>query len=61
MEINLQNDILKVDGNLAIAWSGSLDFTVEQEMCPCFFQSRVYSLFKVELGKSNNVQSPTSH
>ena len=28
IEITLQNDVLKVDGNFAIAWSGSLDFTV---------------------------------
>ena len=30
VEITLNNDILKVDGNMAIAWSGSLDFTVER-------------------------------
>lgn len=30
VEIVLENDILKVDGNMAIAWSGSLDFTVER-------------------------------
>lgn len=30
VEISLQNDVLKVDGNMAIAWSGSLDFTVER-------------------------------
>ena len=30
IEIVLQNDVLKVDGNMAIAWSGSLDFTVER-------------------------------
>lgn len=30
VEITLQNDVLKVDGNFAIAWSGSLDFTVER-------------------------------
>ena len=30
IEITLQNDVLKVDGNYAIAWSGSLDFTVER-------------------------------
>ena len=29
-EITLENDVLKVDGNFAIAWSGSLDFTVER-------------------------------
>lgn len=29
VEIVLENDVLKVDGNMAIAWSGSLDFTVE--------------------------------
>lgn len=30
VEIYLDNDVLKVDGNFAIAWSGSLDFTVER-------------------------------
>lgn len=30
IEIELQNDVLKVDGNMAVAWSGSLDFTVER-------------------------------
>lgn len=30
IEITLENDVLKVDGNNAIAWSGSLDFTVER-------------------------------
>lgn len=30
VEITLENDVLKVDGNNAIAWSGSLDFTVER-------------------------------
>lgn len=30
VEIYLENDVLKVDGNYAIAWSGSLDFTVER-------------------------------
>ncbi len=30
VEIALENDVLKVDGNIAIAWSGSLDFTVER-------------------------------
>ena len=30
IEIVLQNDVLKIDGNMAIAWSGSLDFTVER-------------------------------
>lgn len=29
-EIWLDNDVLKVDGNHAIAWSGSLNFTVER-------------------------------
>lgn len=28
--INLQNDVMKIDGNMAIAWSGSLEFTVEK-------------------------------
>lgn len=27
---NLQNDEVKIDGNMAIAWSGSLEFTVEK-------------------------------
>lgn len=30
VEITLENDVLKVDGNMAIAWSGSLNFTVER-------------------------------
>lgn len=30
IEIELENDVLKIDGNMAIAWSGSLDFTVER-------------------------------
>ena len=30
VEIWLDNDVLKVDGNFAIAWSGSLDLTVER-------------------------------
>ena len=30
IEITLQDDVLKVDGNYAIAWSGSLNFTVER-------------------------------
>ncbi len=28
--IDLQNDVMKIDGNMAIAWSGSLEFTVEK-------------------------------
>jgi len=30
VEITLDNDVLKVDGNMAIAWSGALRFTVER-------------------------------
>ncbi len=30
VEITLEDDVLKVDGNMAIAWSGSLNFTVER-------------------------------
>ena len=30
IEVELNNDVLKVDGNFAIAWSGSLNFTVER-------------------------------
>ena len=30
IEITLENDVLKIDGNMAIAWSGSLNFTVER-------------------------------
>ncbi len=30
VEVTLDNDVLKVDGNFAIAWSGSLEFTVER-------------------------------
>ena len=28
--VELENDVLKIDGNMAIAWSGTLDFTVER-------------------------------
>ena len=28
--IELENDVLKIDGNYAVAWSNSLDFTVER-------------------------------
>ncbi|WP_027109000.1 AIM24 family protein [Lacticigenium naphthae] len=30
IEIELEDDELKIDGNMAIAWSGSLNFTVER-------------------------------
>lgn len=30
VEVTLENDVLKVDGPLALAWSGSLQFTVER-------------------------------
>ena len=30
IEITLQNDVLKIDGNMAVAWSGTLEFTVER-------------------------------
>ena len=30
IEIELENDVLKIDGNMDIAWSGSLEFTVER-------------------------------
>ncbi len=30
VEIELENDVLKVDGNFAIAWSSTLNFTVER-------------------------------
>lgn len=30
VEIELDNDVLKIDGNMAIAWSGGLKFTVER-------------------------------
>lgn len=30
IQFNLNNDVVKIDGNQAIAWSGSLDFTVEK-------------------------------
>ena len=30
VEITLENDVVKIDGNMAIAWSGSLEFTVER-------------------------------
>ncbi|MBR3316599.1 MAG: AIM24 family protein [Atopobiaceae bacterium] len=30
IEIELNNDVLKIDGNMAVAWSASLQFTVER-------------------------------
>lgn len=30
IEVILDNDVMKIDGNMAIAWSGSLEFTVEK-------------------------------
>lgn len=30
VEITLENDVVKIDGKMAIAWSGSLNFTVER-------------------------------
>lgn len=30
VEVQLENDVLKIDGSFAICWSGSLDFTVER-------------------------------
>lgn len=30
IEFNLENDVVKIDGNMAIAWSSSLNFTVEK-------------------------------
>lgn len=30
VEITLENDVLRVDGNFAVAWSGTLEFTVEK-------------------------------
>ncbi len=30
IEITLENDVLRVDGNFAVAWSATLDFTVEK-------------------------------
>lgn len=30
IEIELENDVVKIDGNMAIAWSRSLNFTVEK-------------------------------
>ena len=30
IEVTLQNDVLKIDGPMAVMWSGSLDFTIER-------------------------------
>lgn len=30
IEITLENDVVKIDGNLALAWSAGLNFTVER-------------------------------
>ena len=41
VEITLEDDVVKIDGNLAVAWSGSLDFTVERAGNLCSAQQRV--------------------
>ena len=30
VEVTLRDDVIKIDGNMEVAWSGSLDFTVER-------------------------------
>ena len=30
IQFNLQDDVVKIDGNMAIAWSSTLEFTVEK-------------------------------
>ena len=30
VEVTLRDDVIKIDGNMAVAWSGSLDFAVER-------------------------------
>ena len=30
IEVNLDNDVLKIDGDMAVAWSNTLEFTVER-------------------------------
>ena len=30
VEVTLRDDVIKIDGNMTVAWSGSLDFTVER-------------------------------
>ena len=30
IEFELKDDVVKIDGNMAVAWSGSLDFTMER-------------------------------
>lgn len=30
VEVTLRDDVIKIDGNMAVVWSGSLDFTVER-------------------------------
>ena len=30
VEVNIEDDVLKIDGNIAIAWTANLDFTVER-------------------------------
>ena len=35
VEVELQNDELKIDGSLAVCWSSGLDFTVERSTGTC--------------------------
>lgn len=30
IEVELNNDVIKIDGNMVIAWSKSLEFTIER-------------------------------
>ena len=30
IQVDLRDDVLRIDGNMAVAWSGSLSFTVER-------------------------------
>ena len=40
IEVELDNDELKIDGNLAVCWSSGLEFTVEIDENACGFGSQ---------------------
>ena len=54
VEITLQDDVLKIDGNMAIAWSGSLDFTVERSGKMCI-RDRVHAENVFVLPNNSNI------
>ncbi|MFR9256814.1 MAG: AIM24 family protein [Merdibacter sp.] len=58
VEIELHIDVLKIDGNMAIAWSGSLEFTVERSGKSLIGSAASGSLVKVYRGSGRVLMAP---